>query len=88
MKRFIVLTIDQGPTAFGEKGSSARILVDADLIQLVKEDQGRTLIMLGAGLGEIEVKEPFDKLRRILCQEKEKRESNLDTVIKNLKSST
>ena len=83
MKRFIVLTVDQEPTVFGEKGSSARILVDADLIQLVKEDQGRTLIVLGAGLGEIEVKEPFEKLRRILCEE-EKPERDLQKLVKAL----
>ena len=84
MKRFIALTISQGPSSFGEKGSSARVLVDADLIQLVREEAGRRFILLGSGLGEIEVKESFDKLRRILCETPAEKNGNLVDVAKKL----
>ena len=81
MKRFVVLTVDQEPTAFGEKGSSARILVDADLIQLVKEDQGSTFVILGEGLGEIEVRESFDEIRRRLCEKKSRSPEEIVKVL-------
>jgi len=81
MKRFIALTIRQQPMSFGESGSTSRILVDADLIQIIKEEPGGSLVVLGAGLGEIEVKESVDQLRRLLC---EKKERNLDELAKDL----
>ena len=81
MKRFIALTIRQQPMSFGESGSTSRILVDADLIQIIKEEPGGSLVVLGAGLGEIEVKESVGQLRRILC---EKKERSLDELAKDL----
>ena len=81
MQRFIKLTVRQGPMAFGESGATAKILVDADLIQIIKEEPGGSLVVLGAGLGEIEVKESVDQLRRILC---EKKERSLDELARDL----
>ena len=81
MKRFIALTIRQQPMSFGESGSTSRILVDADLIQIIKEEPGGSLVVLGAGLGEIEVKESVNQLRRLLC---EKKERSLDELARDL----
>jgi len=82
MKRFIALTIRQQPMSFGEPGSTSRILVDADLIQIIKEEPGGSLVVLGAGLGEIEVKESINQLRRILCEKKKER--SLDELARDL----
>ena len=68
--------------SFGESGSTSRILVDADLIQIIKEEPGGSLVVLGAGLGEIEVKESTDQLRRLLCEKKKER--SLDELARDL----
>jgi len=66
MNTYIVLNVKIEPQTFGQSVRIERVLVNARLVDCVKELEGGCEVLLGAGLGTLMVSETFDELREVL----------------------
>ena len=67
MKR-VRLTGVEKPRQFGEEPIKTRLLIPADLIELVKEEGDHCTVFIGHGIGPMIVNESYDEIDKMVYE--------------------